>query len=440
MIGMISAFRLARMGVQVALFEQQDHLGGLSDAYSWENVTWDRFYHVVLSTDRELTGLLQELGLDDELFWRETQSGFYRDGRLVSMSSISDFFTFPFLSLWQKFRLGIGILLTTRIRNASKLDRVFVRAWLTRMFGRRVYERFWDPLLRSKLGDARHRTSAAFMWATITRLFGARSGENKTEKMGHVHGGYARILAAFEQQLEGAGVEVATGTNVTATRPEPMGGVTVTFEGDAPSRLFDAALLTVPAPEALRLSGGNPSVDTYWRDLAAVNYLGVICLLAILKRQLSPYYVTNLLDSELPFTGIIEATNVVDPAEVGGYHLVYLPKYVTADDPLWDLSDADVTTKFLDALRRVHPDLDDLSIVHTQVFRETYVQPLQELNYLDRDAGIATPVPGIYLANSAMLYNSTLNNNAAINLGERAAHTILSELPSTSTVRLRGRS
>lgn len=425
MIGMTSALRLADAGCHVSLYEQHEHLGGLSDTYTWQGLTWDRFYHVVLSTDQHLIDLLSELDLTKDIFWRETRSGFFRDDRLVSMSTIADFVTFPFLSLWHKFRLGVGILISARIRNVRKLDRVFVRAWLTRLFGRRVYERFWDPLLRSKFGEARNRTSAAFMWATISRLYGARSGENKTEKMGHVNGGYSRILAAFEARLKSAGVQLATGTEVTSIRPGENGGVLVTYGGQVQAYKFDAALMTVPAPVALHLSGGDPMVDKYWRDLEAVSYLGIVCLLVVLKRRLSPYYVTNLLDTELPFTGIIEATNIVDSATLSGYHWVYLPKYVTANDPLQYRSDTEVTDEFLAGLRQVHPDLEESSIAHTKVFRETYVQPLQELNYLDRTNGIATPIPGIYLANSAMLYNSTLNNNAAIDLAGCAADTIL---------------
>jgi len=190
MTGISAALELARSGrFDVTLFEKQDRLGGLSGYFEWEDVTWDRFYHVILSTDTVMLDFLKELGLESELFWQATKSGFYGDGRLVSMSSTLDFIRFPFMSLWQKFRLGLGILYSARIKDPAKLDRIYVREWLTRVFGRRVYENIWDPLLRSKLGDARERTSAAFIWATINRLYGARSSDNKQEKMGHVHGG-----------------------------------------------------------------------------------------------------------------------------------------------------------------------------------------------------------------------------------------------------------
>ncbi len=420
MTGITAAIRLAEAGHSVDLYEARDHLGGLSDAYSWDGLTWDRFYHVVLSTDERLLRLLRELGLADRIFWRQTKSGFFGDGRLASMSSIGDFLTFPFLSLWQKFRLGLGILLCIGIKDADKLDRLYVREWLMRVFGRRVYERIWDPLLRSKLGEARHQTSAAFIWATITRLHGARSGESKTEQMGHVRGGYATILAAIAGRLESLGVRVRIGAPVDAVEPSEGGEGRVKLRSGYGSESYDKVLLTVPAPAVLRITGRSVSDGPYWRALADAHYLGVLCLFVVLDRRLSPYYVTNLLDASLPFTGIIETTNIADTADFDGRHLVYLPKYVSADDPLLFEPDQAVTEALLAGLRKVHPELPAEAVLHTRLFRELHVQPLQEVSYLDQARGIQTPIHGIYLANSTMLYNSTLNNNAAIALAESA--------------------
>jgi protoporphyrinogen oxidase len=445
MMGITTAREIAQSGAaDVTLFEADERLGGLSMPYTWNGVTWDTFYHVILSTDTEMLEELRALGLEDELFFRETRSGFYGDGKLVSMAGMGDFLRFPFLSLWQKFRLGMGILLSTRVGNASKLDRIYVREWLTRMFGRRVYEQIWDPLLRSKLGSAREHTSAAFIWATIRRLYGAREGNSKVERMGHVHGGYRRILERERQMLDAAGVTVRTNARVD--------GVSGT-DGTAPLRVeaagsteeFDRVVATLPAPEILRVvaaAGAEPSgtvrahgaedasTGTYWDHLGAVTYLGVVCVFLVLRRSLSPYYVINLLDKTLPFTGIIEATNVVSPEELSGHHLVYLPKYAVGDDAIWDRSDDEVRDEFLSALGRVFPDLDRSEVLHAAVFRRRYVQPLQDVDYLRRSVGYRTPIEGLYVVNTSMIYNSTLNNNAVVRLAREAAQTVAADIGS----------
>jgi hypothetical protein len=47
---------------------------------------------------------------------------------------------------------------------------------------------------------------------------------------------------------------------------------------------------------------------------------------------------------------------------------------------------------------------------------------------MDRTVGFRTPFPGIYVANTSMIYNSTLNNNAVVTLAEQAADTILDDM------------
>jgi len=432
MTGIAAALGLAQSGrFAVTLLEKQDRLGGLSGYFQWQDVVWDRFYHVMLSTDKVMLEFIQELGLAPELFWCGTKSGFYGDGRLVSMSSPLDFLRFPFMTLWQKFRLGLGILYSARIKDPGKLDRIYVREWLTRVFGRRVYENIWDPLLRSKLGDARERTSAAFIWATINRLYGARSSDNKQEKMGHVRGGYKKILEAAEKKLKDAGVTILTSHPVekvisnTILNPS-LNIKNLKLKTPTASFSFDKILLTADCPAILQMIENRDS-HPYWNQLEKVEYLGVICLKLILNRKLSPYYVINLLDRQLPFTGIIEATNIVPPKEVGGKHIVYLPKYLPASDDLNRLSDDEIKDLFLAGLKKVYPDFVDSDMLHCDVSRERYVQPLQELNYLQRTSGVATPIENIFMVNTSMIYNSTLNNNAAITLAKKAVKYILEE-------------
>ena len=65
--------------------------------------------------------------------------------------------------------------------------------------------RFWRPLLRAKFGPFYDQVAAVFIWATLTRLFGARSGAASKENLGYVRGGYGSILERFESKLLVAG-------------------------------------------------------------------------------------------------------------------------------------------------------------------------------------------------------------------------------------------
>lgn len=422
--GIAAAIELAKTGqFQVTILEKENQLGGLSSYYQWQDLICDRFYHVILSADTKTLEFIKELDLESKLFWRDTKSGFYGEGKLVSLSSTIDFIRFPFMSLWQKFRMGLGILYSARIKDSSKLDKIYARQWLTKVFGQKVYENIWEPLLRSKLGNATDRTSAAFIWATITRLYGARSSGKKQEKMGYVYGGYHTILNDAKKKLSELNVKVMTKAPVLKVE-SIHGSKQINLAVGLDKLRFNKLLFTIPCPEVLKILNNNNN-HPYWQKLQHVEYLEVVCVLLILSRKLSPYYAINLLDKELPFTGIIESTNIISPQDLGSKHLVYLPKYMTDDDPINSMADDQIIELFVGKLKTIFTDLRDEEILHKKIFREKYVQPVQELNFLDRANNFQTPLPNVYLANSSMIYNSTLNNNAVISIAQESAETII---------------
>ena len=153
LLGMTLAYRLAQHGRKVTLFEASDRLGGLASAWRLGDVVWDRQYHVTLLSDTSLRALLSELGLEQEMKWVETRTGFYTNGQLYSMSNTLEFLRFPPLTLADKLRLGATIFYASRIKNWHRLEKLSVTDWLRRWSGSHTFEKIWLPLLRAKLGD-----------------------------------------------------------------------------------------------------------------------------------------------------------------------------------------------------------------------------------------------------------------------------------------------
>jgi protoporphyrinogen oxidase len=240
---------------------------------------------------------------------------------------------------------------------------------------------------------------------------------------GYVRGGYARVLDRFAEVLASEGVEVRLRT--TTRRVKPVGGGAVAVEsGDGEEHRFDQVVLTVPAPQAARLCPDLTEDEA--RRLAGVRYQGIVCASLLLRRSLSPYYVTNITDGWVPFTAVIEMSALVEPRFLGGHALVYLPKYVAPDDPLFDRTDDEIRESFLEALSRMHPAFAREDLLAFRVSRVRHVFPLTTIGYSTRLPSLATSVPGLHAVSSAHILNGTLNVNETLRLAESAAAGFLS--------------
>ena len=145
----------------------------------------------------------------------------------------------------------------------------------------------------------------------------------------------------------------------------------------------------------------------------------------MLKKAISPYYVTNITDSWPPFTGVIEMTALIDKKEVNGKHLVYLPKYVNPDDALFDKDEAVLRKIFCDALFKMYPQLSDDDILFWGTSKARVVFALPTINYSKNVPGITTSMGNYYIVNSAQIINGTLNVNETILVAENKLKEIL---------------
>jgi protoporphyrinogen oxidase len=153
--------------------------------------------------------------------------------------------------------------------------------------------------------------------------------------------------------------------------------------------------------------------------------LGVVCGLLLLDRSLTPYYTLNIADPEIPFTGIIETTNLIAPDHVGGYHLAYLPKYVTANSSYVRLSDGELRALYLHHLGRMVPGFSESWIKHMFVFRERFVEPLHQIGKPRPVVPIVTNLPGLYILNNGQIYPDLTNCQASVRHALGALPTLL---------------
>ena len=452
-LGLTLALRLAEIGAKVTVFESAAEIGGLASAWQIGDVVWDRHYHVTLLSDSFTRKIVEEIGLADEFEWVETKTGFYSGGRLFSMSNTLEFLQFPPLGFISKLRLGATIFYASRVKDWKSLEKISVENWLTRLSGKKTFEKMWKPLLKAKLGEAYKETSAAFIWATIQRLYAARNSGLKREMFGYVRGGYARVLARFAEVLQAKGVEIRLNSRVEKIEEidgkiEIFNAKTQRREGAKALELqiadyklpnqfeiqhlkseidlqnpqsairnpqFDAVILTCPSNVAAKICPQLTENEKV--KLENIKYQGIVCASVLMKKSLSEFYVTNITD-ETPFTGIIEMSALVDKSEFGGNALVYLPKYAAPEDELFEKSDAEIEEIFVSGLEKMYPHFNRKDVIEFKISRVRNVFPIPTLNYSANVPEVKTSIEGVFIVNSAQITNGTLNVNETVQLAE----------------------
>ncbi|MEI9958242.1 MAG: NAD(P)/FAD-dependent oxidoreductase [Ferruginibacter sp.] len=421
-MGMTLALRLSQQGKKVTLFEAAPDLGGLVSCWKMGDVEWDKFYHVILLSDFDTRGILKEIGLEDKIEWVETKTGFYMNGKLYSMSDTVEFLKFPTLNLIDKFRLGLTILVASRIKNWRRLEKIPVTTWLQKWSGKNTFNKIWLPLLRAKLGESYTKTSAVFIWATIQRLYGARRSGLKKEMFGYVQGGYKRTIEAFKEKLIAQGVEIKTGYKATEIKAIANERVQISF-ADGDTEEFGKIISTLPASLSAKLCNGLNEEEV--QKLNDIKYLGVICVAVLMDKPVSDFYVTNITDSWVPFTGIIEMSALVDKKYFGNNNLVYLPKYVSPEDPLFNYSDEEIKKFFISNFKKMYPWITDDNLKFVGVAKAKHVITVLTKNYSINLPNVKTSIPNVSIVNTAYILDGTLNVNETIKVAEKKLKEII---------------
>jgi len=183
------------------------------------------------------------------------------------------------------------------------------------------------------------------------------------------------------------------------------------------TRVFDSVVSTIASPVVAKTCAELTEQEKQsHRD---IRYLGVVCASLLMKKAISPYYVTNITDTWVPLTAVIEMSTIVDPdQELAGHHLVYLPKYLPDDHEGLQESDESYREKCLSTLEKMYDHFSRDQVVDLKIARAKYVAALSTVDYSTRLPPIVTSVPGYYVLNSAHIVKGNLNVNETITLGE----------------------
>ena len=424
MAGMTAAYRLARAGFRVTLWERGSRLGGQAVAFPVAGTALEHFYHHLFQSDRAIAALIEELGIGDDLLWLKSNVGYFADGKIWPLNGALDVLRLGFIPFPDRVRLGLVTLYLQRVKDWKRFEQVTAHQWLERALGKRAYDRTLGAQLRAKFGSYYDQVAMVWFWGKIWLRTTSRRSPLEAEKLGYIRGSFNTLIDALAAGARDAGAELRVGEGPTALKPASGDR----WEVVLPERTetVDAVIVTTPSPILRRLVEGLP--PDFAAKLAGLEYEAAAVAILQLSQPLSDIYWLNIADPDLPFTGIIEHTNFMPPGDYQGKHFVYLSKYMEPDHPYFSLPEADLIEEYVPYLRRINPNFDRSWIEQWWVFRERAAQPIVTLNYSEKIPPHRTGLPNLYLANTSQIYPEDRGTNYSVRLGNDIAALVAADL------------
>jgi protoporphyrinogen oxidase len=406
--GLVSAYRLLQQGYGVTVFEADAELGGLGGT----------FEHVMLPSDGDLLGLLEELGMSRQVIWRETSMGFLHQKQVYPFNTALDLLRYGGLSVPARLRTALGAAYASKVvRDPAGLDEISVAEWLERIFGTEAFLQLWRPLLRAKFGDCYDTVPALWFWSRLHREKAAGP-----ERKGYPAGGYRGIAARLQREIERLGGKIRLRMPVYALKDLPD-GMEVVAEGKVEQ--FDSAISTMPLPQLFKISRGPLTRLIPQTDLA---YMGVVNVVVILRQQLQKHYWNAIVNRGYPFQGMVETTNAVPLGHTGGRHLVYFLNYAAQNSETYNLTDAALKWQALKSVRDFNPALGENAIEDMKVFRAPYVEPVWKMGYQSEVPSMRVGASHLYLATTAQAYPKVNSWNTMTGLANEVAARVAFDL------------
>jgi protoporphyrinogen oxidase len=412
-LGLTVAYRLAQAGDDDVLIEREALPGGLAAGFEIEPHMWlDKFYHHLFRGDSHAIGLINEVGLGEDLVWRRPLTVTLRDGAVHQLDSPGSLLRFSPLPIVDRLRMGVWLAYLKALPNGARLEGTTAADWIRRRMGAHGYDVVWGPLLRGKFGARATDIATPWFWARV---------HDRTAELGYLRGGFQRLYDALAQRIEALGGQLRLGTEIREIRTGGTAPYTVAV-ADGSSIDADRVISTLATRLTCRLTPELP--DDYRKQYEWGDAYGAHCLILALDRPLTESYWMNVNDPGFPFMALVEHTNYMDSRDYGGRHLVYLGNYKPMDDPLLRMTTDEVVDLMTPALQRITPSFNRSWITDSWSFAAPFAQPIVTVDYRDHIPPFETPLPGLWVASMFQVYPHDRGQNYSIALAERLVRSV----------------
>jgi len=403
---------------EVTVLEAGSEAGGLLSTFDAGGGRLERYYHHFFTHDAEINWLMAELGLNDRAIFRPSTMGVLRGGKIYPFNGPRDLLGFNAIGLTARMRFGFSSALLAYQAGYAEREEVPAMEWFRRWAGKAATNAIWAPLMLSKFGDAADRVPLAWMAGRLRQR--ARSRKGTSEQLGYLRGSLQVLVDRLVEDLRSRGAKIMTNTKVKSLLSHD--GAVTGVETEGGIIRADRVVCTTPTPILADLI--RPIDLTYADSLQRIEYLGAMCTILALPEQLSPVYWLNVADSGYEFGGVIEQTNLIDPAEYGGRRIVYLSRYLRTDNPLWSMDDQTIVDRQLDQLQRLFGKNLRPTLINSWVFRARYAAALTDLGFYERIPKYRSPVPNLFVAAMPHIYPDERSVNNSIRVAAAVVSTM----------------
>ncbi|MBX3080021.1 MAG: NAD(P)/FAD-dependent oxidoreductase [Anaerolineae bacterium] len=424
--GLAAAYDLVKAGHAVTIFEATDRVGGLAAGFKDEGWDWEleKFYHHWFQSDHDILGLINELGLSDQVIFPRPKTSMWSRGKAYLFDNPVSMLLFPNMPWIPKFRFGLVGLYLRLTKQWQPMEKYTAEEWLIKYMGKEAYEALWRPMLIGKFGDLYREVTMAWFWARIY---------TRTVKLGTYQGGFQKFLDTFAQKLQQMGVTIRFNAPAKNVRRED-GGLKLTANEEPFD--FDAVISTTSPAAMLKIAPDLAAQKSYADQLGTLRNMSAVVLVLALKQTLltDGTYWLNLpasspdkSKSEFPFLALVEHTNYLDAKHYGGDHIVYCGDYVAPDHEYMQMSEDALVDRFVKALKTFNPNFSPDWIRKYWLFRAPYAQPIPTVNHSRNIPDLATPIPGLYLASMSQIYPWDRGTNYAVMIGRQVAQRVMND-------------
>jgi len=390
-MGLAVAYQLALDGYQPVVFEADDRVGGMTASFDFGGTLIERYYHFHCTSDRAFLDLLAELGIQDNMCWKETKMGYWYQHRLQPWGNPLALLKFKGLSLAAKFRYGLHAFACVRRNHWQPLDGLEATAWIKKWVGKDAWEVLWCRLFEYKFYEHAQALSAAWIWSRVRRIGRSRYSLMR-EKLGYLDGGSNTLLCALESRIRALGGEIRLSCPVKKVHIKDNAVTAVETEHGI--QTFDTVISTVP-----------------------LKNVAVVCVIVKLKKPLTENFWLNVNDPQMDIPGLVEYTNL----RALDQHIVYVPFYIPAEHPKYADSDENYINKVKKYILTINPDISESDIVVARASRYRFAQPVCGPNFLHHLPPAKLPIKGLWVADTSHYYPEDRGISESIGFGRKLA-------------------